>query len=198
MADRLPPDSGAPTPADSPDPSVDDGDGELDPRHGDQHEQPLEEQSGERLEEHSGGPAPVALNLSDLVLAARAVAAAGRVRRVVSRLVVVGATAAAVVVLATVLDARLPDLHRPILVVAALAALLPVMAGARYARRLPQSGTAYLVGTAATSALALLGLRLFVRDGSVSWIPLLAFGMLVAAPCWALAGWVARATWRAP
>ncbi len=151
--------------------------------------------SGEPAEEQPGDPAVLALTLADLVLAARAVAAARRVRRVVARLVAVGATAAGVLVLATIVDARLPALHRPTLVVAALAALLPVVVGAWYARRLP-GGSAYLLGTAATSALALFGLRLFVRDGGVPWLPLLAYGVLVAAPCWALAGWAARTSWR--
>lgn len=143
-----------------------------------------------------GEAAPVAVDLAELLLAVRTVAAARRVRRAVVRLVGAGATAAIALVVASILDARFPGVHRTILAGAAVAALLPVAVGAWCVGRTPGLGAAYLVGTAVTSGLDLFGIRLFVRDGVVPWVPLLAYGVLVAAPCWALAGWVARASWQ--
>lgn len=115
-------------------------------------------------------------------------------RRAVVRFVGAGAMAAAAPVAAMAAAGR-PSGPVSALVLGVALALVPLGVGIRYAGSAPGPGAASLLTCATSSALAVLGLRLFPGDHPVAWLPLLGYAVAVAAPCWALAGWVARSSW---
>ena len=123
---------------------------------------------------------------------------AGKARRAIRRLVGSGSLAALGLAGAAVAARTNWPGPQSATVLAGLLALLPLAVGIRYAGRAPGPGVAYLLGTGTSSVLGLVGLRVLVVAEPVSWPALAALAVLVAAPCWALAGWVARATWTRP